>query len=457
MAYRNYSTAAGFIVDSTAGNGDFTTIQAAITAATTAAAVSGTNKTIFIRPGTYTENLTLAAGINLCAYTGDAFTPNVTIVGKCTFTAAGTVTISGIRLVTNSDYFLSVTGSVASVVNLFNCNFTVSNSTGIQFTSSSASAKVFIKDCLGNITTTGITLWTHSSSGVLEMLNTEIANTGLSTTAANASAGQIVLRYSRVDFPMSTSGTAILQLIKSSIITTVVNTKALDHASTASNCTVEHSTLDSGTATTISVGAGATLPMKNSIVGTTNTTAAIDGAGTVNYGDITFADKFNITTTTQGIQVTKNGVELSSLQPLVSAYKSSDTANATGDATQVQVVFDTESTDQNANYNNATGVFTAPYTGNYLFCGSVGLTSIGTSSSCNVQLNATVGNWRGMSCSPAAIQSAGTQANFLYTAIIPMTVGDTCFVQITASGSTKTITLQGNTLKTTHVNIFLLS
>jgi len=48
MGYRNYSVANGLIVDKL-GNGDFTTIQAAINAATT-------GQTIFLRPGTYTEN-----------------------------------------------------------------------------------------------------------------------------------------------------------------------------------------------------------------------------------------------------------------------------------------------------------------------------------------------------------------------------------------------------------------
>jgi len=53
----NYGTAK-LIVDATAGSGNYTTIAAAL-----AAASSG--QTIFIRPGTYTENLTLVAGVNL--------------------------------------------------------------------------------------------------------------------------------------------------------------------------------------------------------------------------------------------------------------------------------------------------------------------------------------------------------------------------------------------------------
>src|SRR5215469_17495644 len=104
MGYRDYSTAKGHIVDPN-GFGDFTTITAAINAA-----VSG--QTIFLRPGTYTENPTLKAGVNLAAFDADATTPNVIINGKCSFSSAGTVSISGIELQTNSDFCLAVSGSV---------------------------------------------------------------------------------------------------------------------------------------------------------------------------------------------------------------------------------------------------------------------------------------------------------------------------------------------------------
>ena len=110
LSTNNYGPAK-FIVDASAANGTHTTIAAALTSASS-------GDTIFIRPGTYTENLTLKAGVNLCAFDCDDLTPNVTISGKATFTAAGTVTISGIRLQTNSDFLLAVTGSAASIVHL---------------------------------------------------------------------------------------------------------------------------------------------------------------------------------------------------------------------------------------------------------------------------------------------------------------------------------------------------
>src|ERR1700676_4205216 len=86
------------IVDPTLGSGNYTTIGSALTAS-----VSG--QTIFIRPGTYTENLTLKAGVNLTAFGSDSSlngTATVIINGTCTLSTAGTVTISSIQLQTNS-------------------------------------------------------------------------------------------------------------------------------------------------------------------------------------------------------------------------------------------------------------------------------------------------------------------------------------------------------------------
>lgn len=59
-----------YVVDasSTAGlQGTFTTVQSAINQASTDGASSSVSKTVFIRPGTYTENLTLKTGVSLKA------------------------------------------------------------------------------------------------------------------------------------------------------------------------------------------------------------------------------------------------------------------------------------------------------------------------------------------------------------------------------------------------------
>jgi hypothetical protein len=57
--------------------------------------------------------------------------------------------------------------------------------------------------------------------------------------------------------------------------------------------------------------------------------------------------------------------------PFVSAYVSAQIPNVTGNSTTYDIVFDTELADYTSNYNNTTGVFTAPLTGKYLIVTNV--------------------------------------------------------------------------------------
>ncbi len=66
------------------------------------------------------------------------------------------------------------------------------------------------------------------------------------------------------------------------------------------------------------------------------------------------------------IRIDANGHITKPLQSAFLARKSSDTQNIST-ATGVTVVFDTETFDQNGDYNNSTYIFTAPVTGKYQF------------------------------------------------------------------------------------------
>lgn len=196
-----------YIVDATAGNGNFTTIAAALTAAS-AASFQGD---IFIRPGTYNENPALVSGINLVAWPSDSSVNSVCqviIKGKCTFSSAGTVTISGVQLQTNSDFCLAVTGSAASIVNLKLCFINCLNNTGISYTSTSASSQVNVFFCTGDIGTTGITMFAHSSSGTMAIQDCKITNSGSTTTQSTHSAGTMVIELSKLNFPINVSSAA---------------------------------------------------------------------------------------------------------------------------------------------------------------------------------------------------------------------------------------------------------
>src|SRR5258708_719355 len=148
---------AAIIVSQTAGQGNYTAIAAAITAA-----ASGT--TIFIKPGTYTENLTLKANVDLAAWPGDSADGNVTIVGKLTLTVATTVNISSIRLQTNGDFVLVVSGSADSRINLNDCDIRCTNNTGLSFTTSGTGSLLNLDSCTGDLTTTGIAYFASSAA-----------------------------------------------------------------------------------------------------------------------------------------------------------------------------------------------------------------------------------------------------------------------------------------------------
>jgi hypothetical protein len=278
MAYRNYSVANGFTVDPT-GNGDFTTIAAALTAASS-------GKDIFIRPGTYTENLTLKAGVNLVGFSGDESTPNVTLIGKLTYTAAGTCTVSNIRLQTNSDFFLVVSGANASVINFKNCYLNCTNNTGISLTNSNAASGVAISNCNGNLTTTGIALYATSGASAVLITYTTIGNTGGSTTANTNSAGPVNIQYSQVQNPCVSSGTGGIGMINSTI-----NTVGTGAAAVQANGSGAHefigSNFNSASGTAITIGGGATLFIDKTYI-YSDATNAISGTGTLRYGTVNF-------------------------------------------------------------------------------------------------------------------------------------------------------------------------
>jgi hypothetical protein len=279
MGYRDYSTAKGHIVDA-GGTGDFKTIASALTAASS-------GQTIFIRPGTYTENLTLKAGVNLSAYVADATTPNVTIVGKCTFTAAGTVSISGINLQTNSDYALAVTGSAASIIYLTNCYLNCSNNTGITFTSSSSSALIVFTTSFGNLGTTGIGYFTSSSAGTLGFNYCSMGNTGNSTTASSISAGSFNCTGSELFFPISASAGSLV-FNNCGINTIAVNTACVTTSSTGSAAFHQSCALASGTASALSVGTGTTVNAYDTLEVSSSNTNALNGLGTIQFGLIVY-------------------------------------------------------------------------------------------------------------------------------------------------------------------------
>ncbi len=292
---------------STGGSSDGAT-HTTITAAYAAAVAAGGVQTVFIQPGTYTENLTLSPNVNLSAYTCDAITPNVTIIGKISASFTGTATISNVRLQTNSDFCLVLSSANATNLYLFGCNINVLSGTGISITNSAgSSAKLHLYYCSGG-TAAGTLLFNKSGNCELKFYYgtfggpgdaSIVSGTGLdfnysifNNAVTNSGAAPMVVGNSTI-FNITTSGSATISSSNSFLgVVTLAGTGTL----TAANCYFGSL---SPTVTALIIGAGTTANLTNCTIDSSNA-AAISGAGTINYAGLNFINtSSSITVTTQ--------------------------------------------------------------------------------------------------------------------------------------------------------------
>jgi hypothetical protein len=287
LSTNNYGPAK-FIVATSAANGTHTTLA-------TAMAAASAGDTIFLRDSV-TENITITPGVNIAVWQGSsANTPSIT--GKLTMTAAGTSTISGIALITNSDFFLAVTGSAASAINLNNCYLSSLNNTGISISSSNAGAIITIQNCSGDMGTTGIALFTSTSAGSIIINNTTIVNNGGTSTASSLSNGLLRARDSNFNIPFSTTSTGTINFYGVFVDTSGTNTTCITTAGTSSSHLLASSKFDANTASSVSIGSGTLISMTDCSISSTNTNA-ITGAGTLVHTGLSYINTSSVINTT---------------------------------------------------------------------------------------------------------------------------------------------------------------
>lgn len=444
----NTFSVAKWVVSPLSSNGTHVSITSAL-----ASASSG--DTIWVRDGTYTENFTIPAGISLTAAPGDGITPTVTIVGKITMTAAGTSYISNVKLQTNSDFFLVISGSNSCSLSLDNCTLTCSNNTGISFTNSNAASNIYVKNCFCNLATTGIAMYSSSSAGFISFINSNLGNTGASTTASSNSAGIITFFISGVSCPLSTSSTGQISVVDSSIDTSPTNTTCITTAGTGSSF-IRWSGLNGGTSSAVSIGAGTSVEITNTLIQSSNTNA-ITGAGTLTSNNITYVGTShtqNVTTTTPKYS---GQMYRASQQPAFRAALSTTPANVTGDGTAYTVIFDTKAGDQGSNYNNATGLFTCPVDGFYQFSTSVQISNLGAGhTSGYVQFTTTAGTSSYNVINVGAVRDSSNACCLQGTITLFLNATNTVAVQVIVSNSTKTVSVGAGTTSFNSFNGSLL-
>jgi hypothetical protein len=287
-----------WVVNPIAGVGTHQTIQAAITA-------SSPGDTIFITPGTYTENLTLDRNLTFVAYAALFRDDNlpVNIVGNGTIsTASVTARFEGIAFQDNGSPIWSITGTSTSVTyencffkcngaNIFLCNANLSN--------------VYIDNCSGvflstytiGIFTLGL-LWIDNSFFI-------DVTTPIATTCAGNS---IRISNCEINIPFSTSANGSLQVINSQfgpfftpyINQTWINTGG-NGISTIINCEFY-----SGSASALSLNASAVDVIVDCTINSSNTNA-ISGTGSVSFAGLKFTGASNlISTSTQSPLIQSN-------------------------------------------------------------------------------------------------------------------------------------------------------
>ena len=179
------------------------------------------------------------------------------------------------------------------------------------------------------------------------------------------------------------------------------------------------------------------------VTGTTNWSQGIDNSVT---GDPFVLAASTALGTTNVISAATTGEINYPLQPTFNAYLSANASNVTGDGTAYVVVFNAERFDVGSDFDTSTGIYTFPVEGIYVLTAVISFQEIGVAhTSLVIQFVAAGVTQEIHTINPTVVAVGGV---YVYTAaiVIKAGAGNTAKVQVTVSGSTKTVDLRGNAL-----------
>lgn len=294
-----------------AGQAGYQTIQSAIDAAS----ASG-GGTIYIQPGSYTENLTLAADIELVGSVAEVDAGNIVITGIHTPPSSGTVAFRNISLASATHVFSSTAAGTGGIT-INECIFQVTN--GFSFNLPNWVGSIRVNNCDATGTNDG---FINNSGGCTVFTN----NSQLGAGTSNVMIANGILRFDITLFacPVTLSGSHFLNQLNICFFTEAVSLGGSAFYSISTGCeffapiTLTGSCTGSVNGCLFSAGASAAITMSSSgaisitnstVTSSNNPAIAGSGAGALTLGNITFTSNAVIAGT---LTVTYSSLEIAS-------------------------------------------------------------------------------------------------------------------------------------------------
>lgn len=271
MAYQtstNHYQNTKYVVSS-AGNTPYATVQSAITAANTA----GIPAVVYIRPGTYTENLTLYTDIFL----EGTESIDTIIVGHHTPPAAGTLSFTRVCFTaTGNDSVISSAAAGTTDIKFTRCRFVVNN--GYICNLVNWTGAITLRYCNEGASANNGVITNATGTSVITLSNS-IIGTGTGNTMSVI--GALDFFSVKLGCPLTINGAAASFIEGGSTLLGTITTGG------TANLKIRNSTISTGAAIAITIGSAVPMLLNNVVVDSTNA-LAISGTGTVNFNEATF-------------------------------------------------------------------------------------------------------------------------------------------------------------------------